>query len=169
MIHTRGLVAGIDNNGDAIVIMDRANGCSECSSSKTSHCEACLSGTKIQARALNEHHAEKGDIVSVSFSTEKLLKGAAALYLIPVAGVIIGAFIGSHFHEILMVSDSLGSIIIGFIGILSGFFIVRLISKRMNADQGMMPVISKIIYSCSEKRSAANSLKTNIHTCSECK
>ena len=145
MMYTRGLVTGIDKNGDAIVIMDRKSSCGGCSSDKIDHCSACLSGSKIQAIALNEKHAEKGDIVSVSINTSKVLKGAAALYLIPVAGVIIGVFAGASFHGAL--SETLASIIAGFAGLAVGFYIVRLISKKMNTDKAMMPAINKIIYS----------------------
>lgn len=162
MMHTRGLVTGIDKNGDAIVVMDRKNACGGCGSTKTNTCNSCLSGSKIQAKVLNTKQARKGDIVSVSLSTSKILKGAAALYLIPVAGILLGAFIGAGFHETL-------SMVTGFIGLVIGFFIVRLISERMNANEAMTPVISSIIYAASDKNAVAIHLKKKMNTCTECK
>jgi sigma-E factor negative regulatory protein RseC len=152
MMHTRGLVAEIDKNGDAFVIMDRKNACGGCGSAKTDACKTCLSGSKIQARVLNSEHAQKGDIVSVSLNTSKVLKGAAALYLIPVAGVLLGVFVGAGFHGAFAVSETIASIVAGFIGLVVGFSIVKLISNRMAADEGMTPKISKIIFSSSDGR-----------------
>ena len=172
MIHTRGIVTGIDKNGDAMVIMNRKNACGDggCGSATTNNCKSCLSGAKIQARALNPHHAEKGDIVAVSFSTSKILKGAAALYLIPVAGVLTGAFAGAGLHKILSLSETSASLIAGFIGLALGFYIVRLISAHMSTDEGMTPAISKIISSKSDKQSGAGTTMGNskIQTCTEC-
>ena len=169
MMHTRGLVTGIDKNGDAIVVMDRKNACGGCGSTKTNTCNSCLSGSKIQAKVLNTKQARKGDIVSVSLSTSKILKGAAALYLIPVAGILLGAFIGAGFHEILSMDETIASMVTGFIGLVLGFFIVRLISERMNANEAMTPVISSIIYAASDKNAVAIHLKKKMNTCTECK
>jgi sigma-E factor negative regulatory protein RseC len=90
MMHARGLVTSLNKNGFANVIMDRKNACSGCGSEKSNNCKSCLSGSKIQVIVLNTKNAKKGDIVSVSLITSKILQGAAIFYLIPVAGVIIG-------------------------------------------------------------------------------
>jgi len=171
MIHTMGIVTDIDKNGDAMVIMNRKNVCGDggCGSGTTDNCKSCLSGAKIHARALNPHHAEKGDLVSVSISTAKILKGAAALYLIPVAGVLTGAFTGAAFHDILSVSETTASIIAGFTGLALGFYIVKLISARLTADEGMTPAISSIISSKQGKQFIAVNIMDSPQTCIGCR
>ena len=151
MMHTRGLVTSVNQNGSANVVMDRKNACSGCGSGKVNHCKSCLSGSKIQSIALNIKNAKKGDIVSVSLRTSKILQGAAVFYLIPVAMFIVSALTGSYLHEALSVSETSAALFAGFVGLVLGFFIVRWISERMNADHGMTPVISKIVYSRSGK------------------
>ena len=169
MMNTRGLVAEIDKNGDAFVIMDRKNACGGGGSAKTDACKTCLSGSKIQARVLNTEHARKGDIVSVSLNTSKVLKGAAALYLIPVAGIFLGVFAGVFFQGAFAVSETIVSIVAGCIGLVVGVFIVKLISNHMAADEGMTPVISKIIFSGSNGQTGENHDKNDFHTCMGCK
>ncbi|NOX33704.1 MAG: SoxR reducing system RseC family protein [Deltaproteobacteria bacterium] len=167
MMHTRGLVTAVDTIGFADVVMDRKQGCTGCGSKKTDNCKTCLSGSKIQAKVINKKNARKGDIVSVSLSTSKILKGAAVLYLIPVAGLLIGVFTGQGFHDVLSISDTLVTIILGFVGLAMGFYLVRLISEHMNSDQDMMPFISRIIYSGSN--TAKSDMKTKAQTCAGCR
>ena len=149
-MHTRGLVTFVNKNGFANVVMDRKNACSGCGSGKVNHCKSCLSGSKIQSLVLNTKNAKKGDIVSVSLSTSKILQGAAVFYLIPVVMFIASALAGSYLHGALSMSETSAALFAGFIGLFLGFLIVRLISERMNAEQGMTPVISKIFYSRSD-------------------
>jgi len=167
-MHTRGLVTSIDKDGFANVVMDRKNACSGCGTGKPSHCQSCLSGSKIQARVLNTKNAREGDIVSVSLSTSKILKGAAVFYLIPVAGFLLGALTGNYLYEIFPVSETLAALFSGLIGLALGFLIVRWISERMNADFGMTPVISKIIYVKSGKNSILSYTKDTSYSCAGC-
>jgi sigma-E factor negative regulatory protein RseC len=169
MMHTRGIVTEINENGDTFVILNRQNACSGCGSAKTNACKSCLSGSKIKAKVLNSQHAKKGDFVSVSLSTSKVLKSAAALYLIPVAGVIFGTFAGAGFHGVFLVNETLASLVAGGIGLVVGFYIVKLISKRMSADEGLTPVISKIIHPKSSKQPVTINMNKNLQTCTGCK
>jgi sigma-E factor negative regulatory protein RseC len=167
-MHTRGLVTSINKDGFANVVMDRKNACSGCGTMKASHCHSCLTGPKIQVLVLNTQNAKEGDIVSVSLSTSKILKGAAVFYLIPVVGFLIGGLSGNYLHEILPMSETLAGILAGLFGLVLGFLIVRWISERMNADFGMTPVISKIVYAKSEKNSILTYTKDTSFSCAEC-
>lgn len=167
-MHTRGLVTAVNKDGFANVVMDRKHACSGCGSGKASSCKSCLSGSKIQTLVLNTKNARAGDIVSVSLSTSKILKGAAVFYLIPVALLLVSALTGRHLHEALSVSETTAALFAGFLGLVLGFFIIRWISEHMNIDHGMMPVISKIIYSKSNKRRILSHAVDNTYSCAKC-
>lgn len=147
MMHTRGLVIKKEKNGFAQVVMDRKNACSGCDTGKVDKCRACLTGTKIKARVHNSKGAEEGDIVTVSMSRAKIMKGAAAFYLIPVIFLIAGAFVGASLGFFLTIDNNLAAMIGGFVSLVFGFYIVRKISERMNSDQGLVPEITEIVSS----------------------
>ena len=129
--------------------MDRKSACSGCDTGKMNQCKSCLIGAKIKARVHNSRGAREGDIVTVSMSRAKIMKGAAAFYLIPVIFLIAGAFAGPYVGDFLSIDNSLSAIIGGFVSLVFGFYIVRKISERMNSDQGLVPEITEIVFSAS--------------------
>jgi len=147
MMHTRGLVVKIENDGFAQVIMDRKSACSGCDTGNTDTCRSCLTGAKIKAMVLNSKGAAQGDIVTVSISRAKIMKGAAVFYLLPVILLIFGALIGNGFEAFFALGRNLSTMAGGFIGLAAGLYMVRKISEYMNADQGLVPEITQIISS----------------------
>lgn len=145
MMQTRGLVVKTEKDGFAQVVMDRKSACSGCDAGKADNCRSCLTRAKIKARVLNAEGAVKGDIVIVSLSRSKAMKGAAAFYLIPVVCLLAGAFIGNSIGNALIMDNSLSAMTGGFISLVTGFYIVRKISEQMNSDQGLIPEITKIV------------------------
>jgi sigma-E factor negative regulatory protein RseC len=147
MMHTRGLVAKIEKDGFAQVIMDRKSACSGCDTGKADKCRSCLTGAKIKARVLNSKCAAQGDIVTVSISRAKIMKGAAVFYLLPVILLIAGALIGNSFENSFALGHNLSTMAGGFIGLAAGLYMVRKISEYMNSDQGLVPEITQILSS----------------------
>ena len=84
-------------------------------------------------------------MVSINLSNKELLKGAAILYLLPVAGLMTGAFIGPIFSRILSFSETGLTILFSFIGLGLGFAIAACISRKMSAKNRMVPIVVQII------------------------
>lgn len=171
MMHTRGLVIKKEENGFAQVVMDRKSACCGCDMGTVDKCRSCLSltGTKIKARVHNSRGAEEGDIVTVSMSRSKIMKGAAAFYLIPVIFLIAGAFAGLSLGDFLTIDNSLSAMMGGFVSLVFGFYIVRKISERMNSDQGLVPEITEIVSSGSSHTPVKKDLSHPSNTCPGCR
>jgi len=143
MAHSRGLVVSIKEGGRAQVVTDRKNACDSCGS--THSCNSCLSNSKIVTEALNSIGAKEGDLVDISLNSSVVLKSAAAMYLVPVAGLMAGALTGVGVSGILAVDKTMSAIIFSIIGLCLGFMITALISKRMSVRNRLTPIITQVI------------------------
>lgn len=168
MAHTRGLVIKIHKNGIAQVVIDRKNACSGCGSSHS--CHSCLSNSKMTTEALNNAGAKEGDLVDVSLKSGVVLKGAAIMYLVPIAGLMAGALIGSFISGRLPIDETMSAIIFSIFGLCIGFMITAFFSKQMSAKNHLTPIITQIVKP--EVKHSPSSLgidtfsKTKV--CSEC-
>ena len=144
MAHTKGIMIRTEENGWAEVVCERSGACSGCHS--TQNCHSCLSHSKTIVRVLNKAGANEGDLVSINLSNKELLKGAATLYLLPVVGLMVGAFIGPNFDTILSISGTGLSVLFSFLGLCLGFSIAAFVSRRKSAKNKMVPIADKIIF-----------------------
>ena len=104
-----GIVIKTEPNNFAQVLTDRKGACGGCQS--TPHgCRSCLASVKMESRVANPLGAEPGDLVKVFLSSSNLYTGAAILYLLPILGLLLGAFIGIWASTALGLSKSFGSI-----------------------------------------------------------
>ena len=145
MAQTQGLVISASEDGWAQVVTERNEACAECASRK--NCHSSCSSIRVTTKVLNTSDAKTGDHVSISLDSDAVLKGAAALYLIPIAGLLAGAFTGAGLSEALGIGETASPIIFGFAGLSLGFGLTAFISKRMASNNRLTPVVSKIIRS----------------------
>jgi len=137
------MVTSIREDGWARVVTDRSDACGDCGAS---HCCASFgSSSEMVIKALNRAGAGVGDLVSLKLSSGTVLKGAAILYLIPVAGLMSGAVTGVGLSQRLPISETGAAALLGFAGLILGFIITGLISRRMSAGSRLTPVITRII------------------------
>jgi len=115
MAHAKGMVVGTETSGRAEVMVERSEACSGCSDKKS--CHSCLSHAKTRIETLNIAGAGAGDLVSLSIPTDSLIKGAAALYLVPVIGMLTGALGGSAIGRPLALQETPAAIFFGFAGL----------------------------------------------------
>jgi sigma-E factor negative regulatory protein RseC len=141
MAQEKGLVTSITEDGWAQVETDRNDACSDCGSCRVSF--GCNSEMTI--KAINSAGAGVGDLVSIHLSSGTIMKSAASLYLIPVAGLISGAFIGEGLSTRLAVSETSAIALLSLAGFILGYIITTLISKWMSARQKLSPTITRII------------------------
>jgi positive regulator of sigma E activity len=67
------------------------------------------------------------------------------LYILPTPSLILGAIVGSGLHKQLGIGETGAAILFGFAGLILGFTIAGLISKRQTANSKLIPVITRII------------------------
>jgi sigma-E factor negative regulatory protein RseC len=141
MAQEKGLVTSITEDGWAQVETDRNDACSHCSSCRVSF--GCNSETTI--KAINRAGAGVGDLVSIHLSSGTIMKSAAILYLIPVAGLILGAFLGEGLSTRLAMSETSAIALLSLAGFILGFIITVLISRWMSGRRTLSPIITRII------------------------
>jgi len=143
MAQEQGFVTSIREDGWAEVVAERKDACDDCGAKQC--CVSFGSSSEMVVRALNRAGAKVGDLVSITLSSGTVLKGAAVLYLIPLAGLMSGVLIGAGLYQRLAVSETGAAIVFGFAGLFLGFILTAFISRWMSAHNRLTPVITRII------------------------
>jgi len=141
MAQEKGLVTSITEDGWALVETNRSDTCSHCTSCRVSF----GSNSEMSINAINRVGAEVGDLVSLHISSGTLMKSAAILYLIPVAGLISGAFLGDELSTRLAMGKTSTIALLSIAGLIIGYTITMLISRWMAARRTLNPIITRII------------------------
>jgi len=143
MAQEQGVVASIREDGWAKVVTERKDARGDCAAL---HCCASFgSSSEMVIKALNRAGAGVGDLVSIALSSGTVVKGAAILYLIPLAGLMSGAVMGAGLSERLAISETGAVALLSLAGLILGFVITALISRRMSSGSRLNPVITRII------------------------
>jgi sigma-E factor negative regulatory protein RseC len=143
MAQEKGFVTSTTEDGWAQVVTERKDACGDCGASHC--CVSFGSSSEIAVTALNRAGARAGDLVSVSLSSGAVVKGAAIVYLIPLAGLLSGALIGRGLELSLSISETGAVAIFGVAGLFLGFVITALLSRWMSAHKRVTPVITRIV------------------------
>lgn len=143
MPEEQGYVTGIREDGWVQVVTDRKDACDNCGASRC--CVSFRSGSEMAIKALNNAGANVGDLVTLNLSSGTLLKGAAVLYVIPLAGLMSGVIAGAGLEQWLAMGETASIVAFGFAGLFLGFVMTAFISRRMSAKNRLTPVITRII------------------------
>jgi len=143
MAQKRGRVSSINQEGWAMVVTEKGDACNNCESAQ--FCHSLADCSRMETRVLNPANAQVGDGVTISLSSSSVFKSALILYILPTLSLLIGAISGSEFHQYLGMGETGAAIVFGFVGLVLGFTIAGLISKRQTAVSKLTPVITGII------------------------
>jgi sigma-E factor negative regulatory protein RseC len=143
MAQKRGRVSSINEKGWAMVVTEKGDACNNCESAQ--FCHSLADCSRMETRVLNRANAGVGDRVVISLSSISVLKSAMILYILPTISLILGAIAGSGLHDYIGTGETGAAILFGFVGLILGFTIAGLISKRQTADSKLTPVITRII------------------------
>jgi sigma-E factor negative regulatory protein RseC len=143
MAQTIGFVVETGNDGRATVVAEKGQGCSSCST--VSQCHGGRAARTEKTPAFNPIGAAVGDRVTLTVASGALLSRMAVLYLVPVFGMLAGAFTGAFMVGGLDGTDSGHSIVFGLTGFILGFVLSVAISRIWSAARPVMPVITRIV------------------------
>jgi sigma-E factor negative regulatory protein RseC len=143
MAQKKGRVISIEKDGWAMVVTEKGDACNNCESAQ--FCHSLADCSRMETRVLNRANARVGDRVTISLSSSSVFKSAMILYILPTLSLILGAIIGSGLHNYLGIDETGAAILFGFAGLILGFTIAGLISKRQTAGSKLTPVITRII------------------------
>jgi sigma-E factor negative regulatory protein RseC len=143
MAQKKGRVSSIEKDGWAMVVTEKGDACNNCESAQ--FCHSLADCSRMETRVVNRANAGVGDRVTISLSSSSVFKSAMILYILPTLSLILGAIVGSELHNYLSISETGAAILFGFAGLILGFIIAGLISKRQTAGSKLTPVITRII------------------------
>jgi len=155
MAQTIGFVVEAGNDGRAAVVAEKGQGCGSCSA--VSQCHGGRAGQTEKTTALNPIGATVGDRVTLTVASGALLSRMAVLYLVPVFGMLTGAFTGAFVYGGADGADSGHSIVFGLAGFILGFVLSVTISRIWSAARPVTPVITRIVNARSVSLSAGPS------------
>ena len=139
-----GIVVSSDKDGWARVITERGGGCGGCHSGH-SGCRTCLAGSKIESRAANAIGAHSGDLVKLTLPSSAVFKGTALLYVLPVAAMFVGAFVGIWIGGLLGFQNAAGALPGSLVGLGLAVWAVIRLGRSARLIRQMTPVITAIV------------------------
>ena len=143
MAQTIGFVVETQDDGWATVVAEKGQGCGSCTA--VSACHTGRAGDARKTRALNRVGAAVGDRVTLTVASSVLLSRLALLYLLPVAAMLIGAFVGNAWD-----GDAAGpggglSIGLGVAGFVLGLLFSVALSRLWSAARPVVPEITRVV------------------------
>ncbi len=144
MIEQAGVVVTVQGEY-ALVDGNRSTACGSCSARSgcgVSVLARVFGGRPVHLRALNRINARVGDPVVIGISEAGLLRGSMAVYLAPLAGLIVGALAGSWLGQgwSVLAGDA-GALTGGCCGFVAGLVWLRRFSRRALNHPDYQPVI----------------------------
>jgi sigma-E factor negative regulatory protein RseC len=134
MAQTMGYVTVLGSDGRATVVAEKGQGCSSCGAA--SQCHGGRAAGKMETQALNQAGAAVGDRVSLTVASGTILSRMAVLYLVPVFGLLTGAFVGEF-----VVGHS---VVFALAGFALGFIVSITISRIWSSTRPVLPVITRV-------------------------
>ena len=139
-----GIVIKKESNRYAQVVTDRKGACGGCES--TPHgCHSCLANGKMESRVANPVGAEPGDVVKIRLSSGNLYTGAAVLYLLPILGLVLGAFTGVWASTAYDLTEIFGSMAGAAAGLGIGLAAVIVLDRSPRFRSRIMPTITAVV------------------------
>lgn len=132
------------NSGWVVVEVELKSACNHCDSGDSCGTSAVSKAfsPKVQRFSLQtEQVFVKGERLKLGLPESVILKAAALVYMMPLSGLFIGAFIGNQLAVLVGTHPDLFSIIAALIGALGFWNIGKRAAKKLESDA--QPVIIK--------------------------
>lgn len=139
-----GIVVKQESSKVAWVATERKGGCGGCHASPHG-CRRCQSPVKMESRVVNPVGAKPGDRVRIQLSSENLYLGAAILYLLPVFGLLLGAFTGGWLSPTFGLAATSGTIGGAAAGFGFGFAAVIVLDRTSVIRRRITPTITAVL------------------------
>lgn len=144
MIEETGQIVSCD--GDyAWVETERSSACSNCSANKgcgTGALSKVYANRFSRVKALNQIDAAPGAAVVLGLQEDALVRGSLAVYGLPLLGLLLMAILGDVLANKMGFEEADGVItIFGIVGLLLGFYLVRLFSRKISHDERYQPIV----------------------------
>ncbi len=140
----RGIVEQVES-GWAWVKAKRLGASSGCG--RYDHCHTSEGGNKMVIKAINLAQAREGDLVVLYLSTRAKLQCIATIYLLPVLGIITGAFSSNYLSQLIGLDPSWGMALFTIAGVVAAIVLMRFLANRMAHQEKFTPIVKRIVRS----------------------
>jgi sigma-E factor negative regulatory protein RseC len=141
MLIEKGTVEKVLGN-KALVKIGRSSACSTCESRSSCHVEG---DKKIVIEVKNTLGAGEGETVELSMPTGSVLKASAAVYILPVLGLMLGAFLGKVFSGLLALGFTASAIAGGAAGLGLSIAVLIYFDRSVRSRPEYHPQMKRII------------------------
>ena len=121
----------------------RKSACAHCG--HKDHCHTIEGGDRMLVKARNLTDARKGDEVELFLNTKTQLKCVFMVYMVPVIGLLVGAFSGNSLSTLVGLRPNAGIFLFSALGLGAGFLITRLYSNRMETKNAMTLRVTRVV------------------------
>lgn len=139
LIEEEGVVTKILGNGRIQVTVKRSEACDTCHSKK--NCMALIESGQILVEAHDEVNAEVGQRVVLSQDSAVILKASFLVYLLPVAGLLCGVFVGRILSGLLGMNPELLMPLAGLLGAGSVYYLI----SRKSFGPSYIPTATRVV------------------------
>ena len=115
-----------------------------CGCGRYDHCHTG-DGNKMVIRAANRANAREGDVVVLYLSTSAKFKCIAIVYLLPVFGILAGAFSSGFLSRLLGMDPSWGMAVCTTAGVVAAVVLMRFMANRLAKQERFMPIVKRIV------------------------
>lgn len=141
MVTEQGIIE--DVSGQKILVrIKKSSACATCES--RGDCEVA-SGKSMIVEVANDLGGRKGDHVELSVPSGVFMKLSLLVFVLPVAGLMAGAFAGGAVAEVLHLPLSLASVIGGFLVMGITFYALKRFDRSLRARSEFRPRMTRIL------------------------
>lgn len=132
----------------AVVLVEQSSACEQCRSRGA--CEV-LSGKTMRVELSNELGAKEGDRVEITIPAASVLKVSFLVYLVPVAALVAGAYVGNIWAEGRTADPTPYAVATGMLAMIGSFLLLRRFERAASqASSKYRPRMSRILASNEE-------------------
>lgn len=134
MMEQVGKVVDIPQYGKVTIEIELKSACNHCSNDESCGTKAISKAFSKKTQRLNIHSTKKfkqGDLVKIGLPESIIIKSAALVYLFPLLGLFLGAFLAQSWHINVPVSNDTMAILSAFMVGIIFWFIGKQMAKKL--------------------------------------
>ena len=127
----------------AVIRIMKTSACDHCGSRSSCH---VLSDREMVVEVSNELRAKVGDHVELRVPPGSLLKLSLLVYFLPVASLVIGAYVGGAWAKSLGIQPTVASIVGAGLAMGIAFYLLRCFDRGERARGEYRPRMTRILF-----------------------
>lgn len=127
----------------AWVKTQRKSACAHCG--HKDHCQMVEGEDRMLVKAKNAAAGREGDEVELYLSAKTQLKCVFMVYMVPVIGLIVGAFLGNGVSPHIGLGPNVGIFLFAAAGLVGAFMLTRRFANRMETKNALTPLVKRVV------------------------